>query len=94
MKFRHHRGSLEESLKTTIECNSIEELSKILEETHDHEIKSIKVKYYCHDSRIGKDLYMVTCSTGENETSWVAGFLFDPTEEVINLALKNIWDKS
>ncbi len=54
MRFRFHRGGLEESLKTTIEINSIEELkSKIGNPTN------IEFQHCGMDARINWDTYYV-----------------------------------
>lgn len=56
MKFRHHRGSLEESMSTTIEISSIEELQM---EISDHgafslkDVSQITFRYACMDDRTG-----------------------------------------
>lgn len=61
-KFRFHRGSLEESLKTETEVENIKTLHKVIcEEIQDHSISesSLIIEFYGYDKRIGKNLYSV-----------------------------------
>lgn len=61
-KFRFHRGSLEESLKTEVEVRSMKNLHEIisskLSEYHISE-SSLITEYYGYDNRLVKDLYSV-----------------------------------
>jgi len=67
IKFRFHRGALADSLETLVQFSNKDELynyiiqwlyslpgNKVI--THD----DIAVKYYCYDSRINWDTYLVT----------------------------------
>lgn len=64
MKFRFHRGSLQDSLATTIEVNSLEELCEILKSSHSElnpeSLAKLVSKHYCFDDRIGWDTWIVT----------------------------------
>lgn len=76
--FRFHRGSLNESLKTTVIVKNTQELKKhILRELEwtNPELSSMKIEQYgddCFDSRIGWYTYIVTDKDG------VLGFLSEP----------------
>jgi len=65
MKFREHRGTLEQAMLTVVEVNSLEELA-----THIQKIwgsftsipirkKDIYFRWLCYDERIGWDTYFV-----------------------------------
>lgn len=61
-KFRFHRGSLEESLKTEIEVESVELLHEIVcNQLQDFSISrsALIIEFYGFDNRIAKDLYSV-----------------------------------
>jgi len=58
MKFREHRETLKDSLATEREIPNLAELQKVCEEIAGTAGK-IAVKYYCHDDRIGEDVYIV-----------------------------------
>jgi hypothetical protein len=45
MKFRQHRGSLEDSMKTLIEVSSLKELAEKLE------LEGLRIEFYCNDPR-------------------------------------------
>lgn len=88
MKYRHHRGGLEESLKTTVEVSTLEELiihlnavwgcwGKIVEE--------VKFQYCGMDERIDWDTYYVLQRLHGEDTWTVAGMsdgVFEEEEEV------------
>lgn len=61
-KFRFHRGSLEESLKTEVEVDSIELLHEIVcNQLQDFSISqsALIIESYGFDNRIAKELYSV-----------------------------------
>jgi hypothetical protein len=79
MRYRHHRGGLEESLDTTVKVNSLEELlahinkvwkpfGKIVEE--------IKFDYACMDDRTGWDTYYVLQRL-QGEDRWTVAGMSD-----------------
>jgi len=55
--FRYHRGSLEESMKTIIEVNSLDDLKKKLSEEYGE--TNLTCDFYCFDKRINWDTYMI-----------------------------------
>lgn len=63
MRYRDHRGSLKESLKTTIEVNSVEEIISHLNEMYDYhpgrQVEEIKFEYGGWDARINWNFYYV-----------------------------------
>lgn len=62
MKYRDHKGSLDESLQTVIEVNSINEIKDHLNEFYNPfglEVEEIKFKYTCMDNRIGWNTWYV-----------------------------------
>jgi hypothetical protein len=85
MKFRHHRGGLEDSLKTTIEVKSLEELMVHLDagwKCYGKAIEEIKFDYVGMDERIGWDTYYVLQRL-QGEDQWtVAGMSDGVFEEV------------
>lgn len=61
-KFRFHRGSLEESLKTEIEVENIKMLHEIIcSQLQDYSISksALIIEFYGFDNRIAKELYSV-----------------------------------
>lgn len=78
IKFRFHRGSLSDSLKTQREYTSLQSLiidlcSKMI---FDKKInpKSIKIKPYCEDERCNQYTFIVSCDLG------VLGFIVEDLE--------------
>ena len=81
MKFRYHRGTLEESLKTEIELNSIQELSyELFDYCCNHllfKLEKYKIKFYVYDKRVNKNLYIVLIEEN-NFKIWIpVGFVYD-----------------
>ena len=60
--FRHHRGSLADSMDTVIEVESIEQLCSIIESVHGS--GKISARYYCFDQRINWQTYIVCHDNG------------------------------
>lgn len=60
MKFRFHRGGLEESLATVVEFNSKEELQKIIEESLERKLPPIECKFYTYDKRINWNTFIIS----------------------------------
>lgn len=61
-RFRFHRGSLKESLKTEIEVENTERLHDVIcKELQDYSISesSLIIEFYGFDKRLGKNLYSV-----------------------------------
>lgn len=58
MKYRSHRGSLAESMKTAIEVSDLEDLARKLGTTG-----KLTCKWYAKDDRIGWDTWLV-CEDG------------------------------
>lgn len=80
MKFREHRGSLIESMKTLVEFNDRSQLLDILKKTFgDYKIpknlNNFKIKPYIYDERIDWDTHMVTL-----EGHGVLGFTDSPVD--------------
>lgn len=79
MKFREHRGTLDDSMMTCKEVKDFVALVKHLEKVWGEwsmpiEPSAIKVEYYCYDSRIGWNTYIVTLQ------GHVVGFTNGPCE--------------
>lgn len=95
MRFRFHRGSLDESMKTQTIVNSIEELVIKIEESHN--LFTLKVKYirfeFCKfDERIGWNTYYVIAKYEEQKNGYdkevVEGMsdgMFPETTEGVNI---------
>ena len=61
-KFRFHRGSLEESLNTEVDVNSIKLLHEVIcNQLQDYSISesALIIEFYGFDHRIVKELYSV-----------------------------------
>lgn len=60
MRFREHRGSLEDSLKTTVELKDGRALLEYATgKLGPFPPKSLRVKHYCFDERVGWDTHIV-----------------------------------
>lgn len=62
MKYRDHKGDLQESMNTVIEVNSVDEIISHLNTSYnqfDKEVEDIKFQYVGYDSRIEWDTYYV-----------------------------------
>lgn len=76
MKYRDHRGSLSDSLDTTQEFFSLEEIKKHLNTFYNQfgkEVEEIKFEYVGMDKRIGWDTYYVLNRLKGEETFTIAG---------------------
>ncbi len=64
-KFRFHRGSLKESLETTTEVSSKQELCKIVNQEYGLRLTpdNIKIRYYTEEQRIDWSTYIVTANS-------------------------------
>jgi len=60
IKFRHHRGSLSDSMDTVVQVASLQELADILKV----EVDTISIKPYGYDKRIDWDTHLV-CVNGD-----------------------------
>ena len=62
IKYRKHRGGLEESLKTSMEFENIKKLFEYIVEDSELplSIKKLKIMYYGFDERINQDLFIVS----------------------------------
>ena len=60
-KFRFHKGTLEESLKTEIEMNSKSDLCDFISRTFQSNFskESLIIQYYGFDNRLNKDIHSV-----------------------------------
>jgi hypothetical protein len=60
MKFRHHRSTLDESMRTVINVADADELSSTLRLTYPDLTGDIAIKPYGYDDRIEWDTHLVT----------------------------------
>lgn len=61
--FRHHRGTLAESMKTVVVVNSVEDLKKEIlkeDELFNALCETIKIEFYGYDERIGWNTHIVS----------------------------------
>ncbi len=60
-RFRFHRGSLEESLRTEIEMKSKSDLCDLISQTFQSTFskESLIIQYYGFDNRLNKDIHSV-----------------------------------
>ena len=91
--FRFHRGSLEESLKTTIIVKTFNDVAKAIVMSFDQDMldkqtwgAKFSIKPYpdedsCFDSRIGWFTQMVMCNLYEEDKMHPIGFLSEPIWE-------------
>lgn len=82
MKFRYHKGSLLDSLDTTFEVESLEELYNVLLKSllgfgFSFSRKDMSIKYYGYDSRINAHNYLICINK-----FGVIGFIYD-TEQTV-----------
>jgi len=83
--FRFHRGSLEDSLKTTIIVKTFNDMVKAIVTSelvkHDGSQNwgaAFKVTPYGFDSRTGWYTQLVTCNIYEEDEMYPVGFLSEP----------------
>lgn len=69
MKYREHRGSLSDSMKTLKEFKSLEELHRHIQSVWGMDIKveDISFNYSCYDKRINWNTYYVCLKTEYSE---------------------------
>ena len=76
MRYRDHRGSLSESMKTVIEVDSVDEIKARLNKYYNdfgQSVEEIKFEYCCFDARIGWDTYYVMQKLNGENSFTVAG---------------------
>jgi hypothetical protein len=76
MKYRDHRGSLNESMETEIQVNSVEEIKEHLNKFYTNfgkTVEDIKFEYCGMDKRINWDTYYVLQRLNGEEHFTVAG---------------------
>jgi hypothetical protein len=74
MKFREHRGGLDESMKDIYEFSSIAELKQHVENWFKVPVLDICIKYYCYDERIAWDTYLVSIKLEGEKDFWAIGY--------------------
>jgi len=94
--FRFHRGSLDESLKTTVIVKNLDHLKKVIYESwqpwiNPEQVKNredFRVRVYCpvsleksFDPRCGWYSHYVTCDIQEKDVYTMQGFLSEPMGE-------------
>lgn len=79
IKYREHRGSLDESLKTSMKFETIKELFEFIIEKHPLllKIENFRIYYYGFDKRCNHELYVVTYLDTENKECGVFGFIYE-----------------
>lgn len=76
MKYRDHRGGLDESMATQIEVNNIDELKDHLNKTWNGlgtTVEEIKFEYYGYDSRINWNTHLVSVRLNVDDFFTVVG---------------------
>lgn len=77
-RFRYHRYTLEESLKTEIQVNSLKELKERFNNSHDvfPKIKTLRCFFYCKDDRIHgyENTFMVMVRYENDKEEYPLGF--------------------
>lgn len=69
MLFRSHRGTIEESMETAIEVETLEDIAKLLNLEQFGIETNLVANHYCMDERIDWDTYIIT-----NRNYGVVGF--------------------
>jgi hypothetical protein len=84
IKYREHRGSLQESLDTAREFSTLKDCLQYIKGAYNdfpgHNIKNIKdfsIAYYGYDERVHQELYRVYC---HSELPFILGFIYEETE--------------
>lgn len=63
--FREHKGSLEDSLQTIKEIDSLKDIQFIISDKYFHPVSDLKSEYYFYDGRISWDTYIITAMLEE-----------------------------
>lgn len=58
--FREQKGSLEDSLQTIKEIDSLKDIQFIISDKYYHPVSDLKSEYYTYDGRISWDTYIIT----------------------------------
>lgn len=61
LKFRYHRGSLEESIKTTEDFNIENIIKNDFGTLRFNKTDKFIITYYGYDDRVKQDLWLLTC---------------------------------
>ena len=69
MKFRHHRGGLKESMNTTVEVQTIDELKRVIS----FNVEDVKFEYAGMDERTGWNTFYVLAKRYGRDEFHVAG---------------------
>jgi len=78
MKFRFHKGSLEDSIKTVIDVNSLEELEDIISKEYDIPLSGwfeFRFEYAGYDNRIDWETYYVIVKDMIYGYGYIAGMI-------------------
>ena len=84
IKYREHRGGLQESLSTAREFSTLKDCLQYVRGIYNdfpvHNVKNIEdfsIAYYCYDERCKQELYRVYC---HSELPCIIGFIYEETE--------------
>lgn len=83
IKYREHRGGLQESLDTAREFSTLKDCLQYVKGTYERipgipiTLKDIEVSYYCYDDRVKQELYAVFLRL---EHKYILGFIYEETE--------------
>lgn len=97
MKYRDHTGSIEKSLETTIQVDSLEVLKDHLSESwskFDWDIDQVRFDYVGFDKRTGWDTYCVMVKFSECPdwipVGWSDGIFENPIKKSRKITVKSI----
>lgn len=81
IKYREHRGGLDESLKSSMEFNTIKQLLdfiilQIAPYGEFIKLGDTKIGYYCYDKRVNQELYVVSA-----DGYGVFGFIYEEDDK-------------
>ncbi len=84
IKYREHRGGLEESISTTREFSTLKDCLQYVQGTYNnfpgHKVKNTEdfsITYYGYDERCKQELYRVYC---HSEIPFLLGFIYEEIE--------------
>lgn len=83
IKYREHRGALQESLDTAREFSTLKDCLQYVKSTWENnavplEFRHIIIAYYCYDERVKQELYSVKIKT--KSECYLIGFIYEEIE--------------
>ena len=73
MKFRWHRGSLDDSMKTVVNVDSLSDLKAVINTNYPEYKGDIKFEYCMYDKRVKWDTYYVSIKPYKDQGYMIIG---------------------